>query len=48
MKVDELGRACGSYGREMREGFRREILNRDHLEDFGLDGRIILRFIQVI
>jgi hypothetical protein len=37
-------RACGTYGRQVRcTGFRwRNQKKRDHLEDTGIDGRIIL------
>jgi len=40
--------ACSTYGREERriEGFwLGDLSKRDHLEDPGIDGRIILRWI---
>jgi hypothetical protein len=43
---NEIGRACSAYGGkgEMYTGFWLENLReRDHLEDPGVDGRIILR-----
>jgi len=41
-----MGGACGSYRGGAYTGFRWEILReRDHLEDPGLDTRIILRWI---
>jgi hypothetical protein len=45
MKKNEMGGACGTYGRE-RTGFWWGNLNeRDHLEELGVDGRIILKFV---
>jgi hypothetical protein len=44
----EVGRACSAYGGEDRriQGFDGGNLRlRDHMEDPGLDGRIILRWI---
>jgi len=40
-----MGRACGTYGRQEKcvQGFGRETGGRDHLEDLGIDGRIILK-----
>jgi hypothetical protein len=38
-----MGGACSAYGGEACVGFWRENLReRDHLEDPGVDGRIIL------
>jgi hypothetical protein len=48
MKKNEMGGACSTYGGEkMRiQDFGRENLReRHHLEDPGVDGRIILRWI---
>jgi len=44
---DEMGRACGMHGtREMHTIFWLENLKgRDHFEDLGTDGRIILKWI---
>jgi hypothetical protein len=44
--MNEMGRARSTYGkRKKHRGFWWEILSeRDHLEDPGLDGRIILRW----
>jgi hypothetical protein len=35
MKENKVGGACSTYGRESLKG-------RDHSEDLGVDGRIIL------
>jgi hypothetical protein len=39
--------ACGTYGRQERcvQGFGRETEGRNHLEDLGIDVRIILKWI---
>jgi hypothetical protein len=37
-----MGRACGTYGGEERWGDPRE---RDEIEDPGVDGRIIFRWV---
>ena len=46
IEKNEMGRACSAYGGEVYTGFwwgnLREI---DHLEDTGIDRRIILRWI---
>jgi len=40
---DETGKAGGTFGREdgFLQGFGRDLKEIDHLEDQGLDGRII-------
>jgi hypothetical protein len=46
MKKNEMGRACGRHGRqEMRVQSLggEDPMERDHLEDFVVDGRIILK-----
>jgi hypothetical protein len=48
MEEDEMGRTCGTYGAAEKyiQRFGRENINeRDHLEDKGTDGRIILKWI---
>jgi len=41
-----MGGACGTYGGELCAGFwRGRLRKRDHLEDPGVDGRVILRWI---
>jgi hypothetical protein len=40
----EMGGACSAYG-ELIQGFGRNLRERDHLGDPGVDGRIILRLI---
>ena len=41
-----MGGACGTYGGEVCTGFWwRHLRERDHLEDTGVDGRVILRWI---
>jgi hypothetical protein len=48
-KNNEMGRACSMYGGEGRhlQGFGGEgnLRERDHLEDPGIEGRVILRCI---
>jgi hypothetical protein len=41
-KKNEMGMACGTHGRQEKiiQGDLREIV---HLEDLGIDGRIILK-----
>jgi len=39
-----MGGACSTYGKEMCTGFSwGNMRERDHLEDPGVDGKIILR-----
>ena len=48
MKKNEMGDACSRYGRRERciEGFGEETLGeRYHLENLGIDGRILLKWI---
>jgi hypothetical protein len=41
-----MGGACSTYGGEVYTGLCwRKLRERDHLEDPGVDGRIILRWI---
>ena len=48
IEKNEMGRACSAYGGEERriQGFGwGNMRERDHLEDSGVDGRIIFRWI---
>jgi hypothetical protein len=48
MEKNEMGRECSTYGGEERciQGFWwGNLRKRDHLEDLGVDGRIVLRWI---
>jgi hypothetical protein len=47
MKEDEMSGVCRAHGgrSEIRTKFWLERLGRDHSEDLGLDGRIILKLI---
>jgi hypothetical protein len=45
---NEVGRACSVYGGkgEMHTGFWwKNLGGRDHMEDLGIDGRILLKWI---
>ena len=43
--MDKIGRACGMYKgrREAYKVLRKNLKERRHLEDLGIDGRIILK-----
>ena len=44
IEKNEMGGTCSMYGREVHTVFlRRNLRERDYLEDSGVDGRIILR-----
>jgi hypothetical protein len=45
IKENKMGRACGTYGRHERsiQGFVWRCEGRNHLEDLGVDGRIVLK-----
>jgi len=46
IEKSEIGRACSTYGGEVYTGFWwGNLRERDHLENQGIDGRIILRWI---
>jgi hypothetical protein len=46
IEKNEMGRACSTYGGEVHTGiWWGNLRERDHLEDPGIDGRIILRWI---
>ena len=45
VEKNEIGGACSTYGREVHTGFWWGNLGeRDHLQDLGVDGVIILTF----
>jgi hypothetical protein len=43
MKNDEVGGACGTYGGQERFCLG-DLVERNHLEDLSLDGKIILKW----
>jgi hypothetical protein len=43
IKKNDMGRACGTY--EGQEKCGGDLMKRDHLEDLGVDERIILKCI---
>jgi hypothetical protein len=47
IKKNEMGGACRNCGGENSciQGFGEETLGKDHLEDPGVDGMIILRWV---
>ena len=42
IKKNEMDGACSTYG---RQGFGVETLGKNHLEDLGIDGMLILKWI---
>jgi len=45
-RKNKMGEACSMYGKELCRGFSwRDLRERGHLEDPGIDGRIILTLI---
>jgi len=47
MEKNEMDRACSAYWRDACTGFWwRNLRERDHLEDQGLDGRILSWILQ--
>jgi hypothetical protein len=44
IKKNKRGRACSTYEGELHTGFWWGNLREDHLEDTGVDGRIILKW----
>ena len=44
IETNEMGTACGMYGRDSRGRYRAlwgYLRGRDHLEDLGVDGRVM-------
>jgi hypothetical protein len=45
--MNDMGAVCGTYEREggAYKVLWEDLMERDHLEDLGLDGRIILKWV---